>query len=121
MQLVGLLAAISLAAVLCLPEAVQAASEYASFESFYRSSLAVMWLLALMEDFSYSIRSEPDNPITPLLFAIFLDRATYRFNDGYLSSKSRFDIYDVSRSVPYDERQAIIQLGLLTRNFVRTK
>lgn len=75
----------------------------------------------VMADFSYSIRTEPDNPITPLMFAIFLDRVMYRFNDGYLTSKSLWEIYDVSKSLPYDERQAIVQVGLVTRYFVRTK
>lgn len=34
--------------------------------------------------FRYSVLAEPENPLIPLLFSIYLDRLTLRVNDGYL-------------------------------------
>lgn len=73
------------------------------------------------EFFEYAVTNEIDNPITPLLFAVYLDRMMYRFNDGYLSSASLNNIYNLSTPLFYDERKAAIQTGLLSRYFIRIK
>lgn len=71
--------------------------------------------------FNYAVTNEFDNPLSPLLFAIYLDRVMYRFNDGYLPYSSLDNIYHLSRPLPYDERKAVIQLGLLNRYFTSIK
>lgn len=71
--------------------------------------------------FNYAIMNEPDNPISPLLFVIYLDRMMYRFNDGRLSSKTLDKVYTLSQALPYDERKAAIQMGILSRYFMRIK
>lgn len=75
----------------------------------------------ILELFDYSITVEPSNPLTPLLYAVFLDRIGYRFNDGFIKAATLDKIYRLSAPVPYDERKAAIQLGLLSRFFMQTK
>lgn len=71
--------------------------------------------------FQYAVMGEPDNPVTPLLFAIYLDRMMYRLNDGYLTSSELHKVYAFSDRLPYDERKAIIQLGIVSRDFILIK
>jgi tetratricopeptide (TPR) repeat protein len=71
--------------------------------------------------FQYAVMGEPDNPMTPLLFAIYLDRMMYRFNDGYLTSSELRKVYTFSDKLPYDERKAIVQLGIVSRDFILIK
>lgn len=71
--------------------------------------------------FNYAVTNEPYNPITPLLFAIYLDRMMYRINDGYLTSTALDKIYTLSKLLPYDERKAIIQMGIMSRYFIVIK
>lgn len=73
------------------------------------------------EYFKYAVTNEPDNPISPLLFAVYLDRMMYRFNDGSLSSAALDRIHNLSKMLPYDERKAVIQLGLLNRYIILIK
>jgi len=67
----------------------------------------------------YSIKTEPDNPLSPHLFAIFLDRLMYRLNDGSVAIDSLDKVYAISDSLDTDKRKAIIQIGALNRYFVR--
>jgi len=71
--------------------------------------------------FNYAVTNEHDNPLSPLLFAVYLDRVMYRYNDGYLSSLTLDSIYDLSKPLSYDERKAAIQFGLLYRYFMIIK
>lgn len=73
------------------------------------------------EYFKYAVTEELDNQISPLLFAVYLDRMMYRFNDGYLSSAALDRIYNLSKMLPYDKRKAVIQLGLLHRYIILIK
>lgn len=63
--------------------------------------------------FKYSLVNEPHNPITPLLFRIYLDRMMYRINDGYLNPIAIDKVYALSGSLPYNDRKALIQSGYL--------
>lgn len=45
----------------------------------------------------------------------------FRFNDGSLSSAALDRIYNLSKMLPYDERKAVIQLGLLNRYIILIK
>ena len=69
--------------------------------------------------FLNSINAEPDNPLSPYLFAIYLDRAMYRLNDGSFSIRSLEKVANVAMGLEYDERKCVIQLGLLNRYFIR--
>lgn len=74
---------------------------------------------ASIEFFRYSINAEPDNPLTPYLFAIYLDRAMYRLNDSSFSVDDLEKISEVAKELEYDERKCVIQIGLLNRYFIR--
>lgn len=50
--------------------------------------------------FRYSVLAEPDNPLIPLLFSIYLDRVLYRFNDGYLTASSLKSIAEIACEEP---------------------
>jgi tetratricopeptide (TPR) repeat protein len=63
---------------------------------------------------NYAVNNEPDNPI-------YLDRMIYRINDGYLASNELDKIYSLSEKLPYDERKAIIQTGIISRYFIIIK
>lgn len=69
--------------------------------------------------FKWSIGSERDNPLTPYMFAIYLDRLMYRLNDTSLPTQTLGEIYSFSKSLNYDERKSVIQLGILNRDFAR--
>lgn len=69
--------------------------------------------------FQWSIEGELSNPLTPLLFAAYLDRMMYRLNDGALSPNDLSLVYDFTNSLEYDKRKYIIQLGLLNRYLIR--
>lgn len=71
--------------------------------------------------FNYSVTGEKDNPLSPLMFAVYLDRLVYRFNDGYLNYSSLDSISNIADGLPYDERRALIQVGLLIRYFTYIK
>ena len=47
---------------------------------------------------SYSVLAEPDNPIIPILFSIYLDRMSLRFNDNFLDANTLFQVFNVMES-----------------------
>ncbi len=74
---------------------------------------------ASLNKFKLAISAEPKNPLTSLLFAIYLDRLMYRLDDGSLKPKHLNQVYEISKSLMYDETKAVVQLGLLNRYFIR--
>ncbi len=71
--------------------------------------------------FRYSILAEPDNPLIPLLFSIYLDRMSLRMNDGFLSADSLRDIFDIMQNPSLEDYKVIDYTILLTRYFMRLK
>ncbi len=71
--------------------------------------------------FSYAILAEPDNPLIPLLFSIYLDRILLRFNDGYLGEKSLSQVFSVMKSSSLDDTRTLNYTVLLSRYFIRLK
>lgn len=71
--------------------------------------------------FRYSILAEPDNPLIPLLFSIYLDRMLLRFNDGFLDEKSLSKIFDIMLSPSLEENRVLNYTVLLSRYFLRLK
>jgi len=70
--------------------------------------------------FAYSVTNE-ETPLTPLLFAIILDRAMYRMNDGAVTTEFLDRLFNLSKHFDHDKRKAAIQLGILNRYFIRLK
>jgi len=71
--------------------------------------------------FRYSILAEPDNPLIPLLFSIYLDRMFLRFNDGFLDEKSLNIIFDIMQSPSIEDYRVLNYNILLSRYFIRLK
>jgi len=71
--------------------------------------------------FRYSILAEPDNPLIPLLFSIYLDRMFLRFNDGFLDEKSLNSIFDIMQSPSIEDYRVLNYTILLSRYFIRLK
>jgi len=59
--------------------------------------------------FEYAIIAEPDNALTPLLFAAYLDRFSYRLNDGSATIADLHRLDALAQSLPDDERKLAIQ------------
>ena len=71
--------------------------------------------------FRYSILAEPENPLIPLLFSIYLDRMFLRFNDGFLDEKSLNNIFDIMQSSSIEDHRVLNYTVLLSRYFIRLK
>lgn len=71
--------------------------------------------------FQYAIAAEPKNPLTPVLFATYLDRLTYRLNDG-VATLNEFDrIANFAVALGDDDRKIAIQQILLANYFMQLK
>lgn len=71
--------------------------------------------------FRYSILAEPDNPLTPLLFSIYLDRMLLRFNDDFLDEKTLGDIFNIMQSPEIADYRILNYIILQSRYFIRLK
>jgi uncharacterized membrane protein len=71
--------------------------------------------------FRSAIENESDNPLAPLLFAIFLDRMTYRINDGALSVRDLDNVAAVGESAALGKLWGPVQVVLLSRYVTRLK
>ena len=71
--------------------------------------------------FSYSVLAEPDNPLIPLLFSIYLDRMLLRFNDDFLNETALYQIFTIMESPALKELRVQNYTILLSRYFVRLK
>ncbi len=71
--------------------------------------------------FRYSILAEPDNPLIPMLFSIYLDRMFLRFNDGYLDEKSLNSIFNIMQLPSIVDYRVLNYTVLLSRYFIRLK
>ena len=71
--------------------------------------------------FNYSIVGELDNPLTPLLFSVFLDRMMYRMNDGALATSELREVATVGQKAKLEDRWLPVQTVLLSRYILRIK
>ena len=71
--------------------------------------------------FGYSVLAEPDNPLIPLLFAIYLDRINLRFNDGFLDESSLIQVFNIMASPSIEDFRVENYAILLARYFVLLK
>lgn len=67
--------------------------------------------------FRYSILAEPNNPIIPLLFSIYLDRMTLRFEDEFLNEKHFRLIYNIMKEESLEKLRYVNYTILLSRYF----
>ena len=71
--------------------------------------------------FRYSILAEPDNPLIPLLFSIYLDRMLLRFHDDLLDETALHQIFTIMESPELEELRMQNYTILLSRYFMRLK
>ena len=71
--------------------------------------------------FRYSILDEPENPLIPLLFSIYLDRMLLRFHDDFLDETALDHIFTIMESSELEEWRTQNYIILLSRYFMRLK
>lgn len=71
--------------------------------------------------FQYSITSEPNNPLTPVMFSALLDRLSYRLNDGAVGVETLDRISKFAEVLPDDVRKLAIQQTLLSHDLMQIK
>lgn len=71
--------------------------------------------------FQYAVTMEPDNPLTPVLFATLLDRLSYRMNDGSVGVDAIERLSRFARTLPGDFRKLVIQQSLLSHDLMQLK
>ena len=71
--------------------------------------------------FRYSILAEPDNPLIPLLFSIYIDRMQLRFNDDYLDERDYIQIFNIMKTPSIKSMRETNYAIILTRYIVRLK
>lgn len=95
-----------------LPAFIQSASQLYDESPSFRDSFA---------RFEYVVKAEPDNALTPLLFATYLDRLSYRLNEGTARLADLKRIAGLAESLPSDERKMIVNHILLTHDLMQAK
>lgn len=71
--------------------------------------------------FEYAIVTEPDNALTPLLFTAYLDRLSYRLNDGSATAVDLRRVDVLAQSLPDDQRKLVAQQTLLAHYLRQAK
>ena len=71
--------------------------------------------------FTAAILNEPDNPLIPLLFAIYLDRLSLRFNDTSLNESAFANILMIMQNPALENDQPVNYLTILSRYFIQLK
>ena len=71
--------------------------------------------------FKASILNEPDNPLIPLLFAIYLDRIFLRFDDDNLDEEALPEIFTTMQSPEIEKVRLTNYVILLSRYFILLK
>lgn len=71
--------------------------------------------------FRYAIIAEPDNPLTPLLFSIYLDRMTLRFDDGFLDGRSFERVFSIMKEEDIKKYRVQNYTIIMSKYFMRIK
>jgi hypothetical protein len=69
----------------------------------------------------YSIHAEPDNPLTPLLLSVFLDRMMFRLNDGALTPRQFHEVASVADFKELGAQWVPAQIVVLSRHVLLLK
>jgi len=70
---------------------------------------------------SYSVQAEPKNPLIPLLFSIYLDRMSLRFNDGFLDGSALIQVFNIMESPSIEDLRVENYAILLARYLMQLK
>ena len=73
------------------------------------------------EFFKYAISGEPNNPLTPVLFSAYLDRLSYRLNDGAVGVGQVDLISRFAATLDDDIRKLVIQQTILSHHLMQIK
>ena len=73
------------------------------------------------EYFRYAILGEPDNPLIPLLFSIYLDRISLRFDDDHLSETALHSVFEIMTEPALRDYRLVNYQMILKRYFVQLK
>ncbi len=73
------------------------------------------------EIFKYAIAGEPNNPLTPVLFSAYLDRLSYRLNDGAVGVGQIDLIGRFAATLDDDIRKLVIQQTILSHDLMQIK
>jgi hypothetical protein len=71
--------------------------------------------------FKYAISGEPKNPLTPVLFSAYLDRLSYRFNDGAVGVGQVDLISRFAATLDDDIRKLVIQQTIFSHDLMQIK
>lgn len=71
--------------------------------------------------FRYSVLEEPENPLIPLLFSVYLDRLMMRIDDRTLDADTLKHVLWVSQNNELSKNHTAIYTLLLARYFIRLK
>lgn len=71
--------------------------------------------------FGYSLAVEPDNPLTPVMYSVLLDRLSYRLNDGAVGVDAIDRLATLAAKQPDDFRKLAIQQTLLAHALKQIK
>lgn len=71
------------------------------------------------ERFEYAVKAEPENALMPLLFASYLDRLSYRLNEGTAKLDDLKRVAGLTESLPGDERKLVVQNILLSHDLMQ--
>ncbi|MDM8567161.1 hypothetical protein QUF74_16105 [Candidatus Halobeggiatoa sp. HSG11] len=71
--------------------------------------------------FSYAILAEPDNKLIPLIFAVYMDRIMYRFNDGLANESHLRQLTDIAYVTSIKEHIFANLTLIIVRYFTRLK
>ncbi len=73
------------------------------------------------QKFEYAVMAERMNPMTPVLFAAYLDRLFYRLNDRGVGVDQIERLSRLAESLPNDPRKLAIQQSLLSHALMQLK
>lgn len=73
------------------------------------------------DKFQYAVIAEPKNAMTPVLFATYLDRLSFRLNDRGAGVDQIARLSSFVESLPHDPRKLAIQQTLLSHTLMQLK
>jgi hypothetical protein len=71
--------------------------------------------------FNYAILAEPDNPIIPLAFVVYLDKIMFRFHDGLSKESHLRELVKIASKQEVEEHAVATLTLILVRYFTRLK
>ncbi len=95
-----------------LPEYIYAVTELYEKKPYINAALASL---------RYSVTGEPDNPLVPLMFSIYLDRYVVVFNDNFNAGDHFEKVFYIMQQGSLADNYLTNYIILLSRYFIRLK